>query len=62
MGGYKFYYVNEKGDSHLIEILPERRRDPKRITHQSIMNWWRKVAGHIAMHEGQRIQFEQVKI
>ncbi|HXX34011.1 MAG TPA: hypothetical protein VEM15_06000 [Thermodesulfobacteriota bacterium] len=62
MPTYKFYYMNQKGDSHLIGILPERRRDPRRVTHQSIMNWWIRIAGHIPMQEGHRVQFEQVEI
>ncbi len=61
MAAYKFYYVSKKGNRYLAGILPERRHDPKRITHQSIMNWWRKVAGHAPMEKGHRIHFEQVK-
>ena len=60
MATYKFYYVNEKGDSHVVGILPERRRHPGRITSQSIMNWWGKVSGHIPMQAGHRIYFERV--
>jgi hypothetical protein len=29
----------------LLEILPERRKDPSRITEESIMNWVKKVIG-----------------
>jgi hypothetical protein len=61
MGGYKFYYMNQEGDSHLVGILLERRRDLRRITDQSIMNRWRKVAGHIPMQGGHRIHFERVE-
>jgi hypothetical protein len=35
----------EIGDIHLIRILPERRKDPKRITDESIINWGRKYFG-----------------
>jgi hypothetical protein len=31
-------------DDRLIGVLPERRKDPKRITHQAIMNWARLLA------------------
>jgi len=62
MAAYKFYYLNENGDSHLVGILPERRRDPRRISDQSIMNRWRKVVGHISMQGGHRIHFERVEI
>ncbi len=62
MAAYKFYYVNEKGNSHVVGILPEKRRHPKRITYQSVRKYWRKVAGHIPMQEGHRIYFEQVEM
>ena len=38
---YKFYLRDAKGDIFL-GTLPERRRNPQRITHESIMNWGRK--------------------
>ena len=62
MAGYKFYYRDEKGNSHLVGILPERRRNPGRITPQSILDWWKKVAGHIPLKEGHRIDFEKGEI
>lgn len=62
MAAYKFYYMNENGNRHFVGCLPERRRDPRRITHQSIMNRWLKVAGHVPMHEGHTIHFDQVDI
>lgn len=36
---YEFYRRIPGGDDRLIGVLPERRRDKERITHQSIMNW-----------------------
>ncbi len=62
MAVYKFYYMNEKGDSHFIGLLPERRRDPRRITQQSVMNRWIKITGHIPIQEGHKIHFEQIDI
>ncbi len=42
---YKFYLRDEiKGDI-LLGILPERRKNLKRITHESIINWGRKYFG-----------------
>ncbi len=42
---YKFYLHDEiKGDI-LLGILPERRKNPKRITQESIINWGRKYFG-----------------
>ena len=46
MVAYEFYWHDEIGDSHLVGILPERRRDPKRIDDESIMNWVKKVIGN----------------
>ncbi len=42
---YEFYLRNEKTGEHFIGILPERRRNPDRITTESILNWGRKVIG-----------------
>ncbi len=36
---YEFYRKNPGGDDRLIGVLPERRKEKERITHQSIMNW-----------------------
>jgi hypothetical protein len=38
---YEFYRRNSGGEDKLIGVLPERRKDKERITHQSIMNWAR---------------------
>jgi hypothetical protein len=45
MTAYEFYYRDEKGKEHFIGILPERRRDPKRITKESVLNWGWMVIG-----------------
>jgi len=37
--------MGEDGKDHLIAILPERRRNPERITDGSILNWAREVIG-----------------
>jgi hypothetical protein len=36
---YEFYRRISGGEDRLIGVLPERRKDNERITHQSIMNW-----------------------
>lgn len=46
MVAYEFYWRDEIGDIHLIGILPERRKDPNRISNQSILNWVDKITGH----------------
>ena len=38
---YEFYRRDENGQDHFVGILPERRKDPARITEDSITNWAR---------------------
>ena len=40
---YEFYIPDSDKGPQLIGILPERRRDPRRITKESIMKWGEKV-------------------
>jgi hypothetical protein len=43
-GGFGHIYESDfrKGGNYFIWILPERRKDPERITQESIINWGRK--------------------
>ena len=41
MVAYAFYVNHSEGNKSLIGILPERRKDPKRITQKSILRWGR---------------------
>ena len=45
MVAYEFYWCDEIGEAHLVGILPERRKDPNRISDESIMNWVKKIIG-----------------
>ena len=45
---YEFYWRDPIKGYEMIGMLPERRRDPRRITHQSVMNWGRKIIGENA--------------
>jgi hypothetical protein len=45
MVAYEFYLRDESRGEHFIGILPERRKNPDRITTESILNWGRKVIG-----------------
>ena len=45
MMAYKFYLDDGCGEADLIGILPERRKNPRRITSKSIMKWGKLVAG-----------------
>jgi len=56
MVAYAFYSRDEKGKTHFIGILPERRKDHERITKESILNWGRQVI------ESKDIFFIQVEI
>ena len=45
MVAYELYLQDGiKGDK-LLGILPERRKDPNRITKESVLNWGRMVLG-----------------
>jgi hypothetical protein len=45
MVAYEFYWRDEIGKEHFIGILPERRKNPERITEESILNWGWTVIG-----------------
>ena len=45
MTAYEFYSRDESGELYLIGVLPERRSDQERITHESIINWARSLLG-----------------
>jgi hypothetical protein len=45
MIAYKFYMRDETNVDQLIGILPERRKNPKRITLESIINWAKEILG-----------------
>ena len=45
MTAYEFYWRDEEDRTHLIGILAERRRNPERVSRESVMNWVKKVLG-----------------
>ena len=45
MAAYEFYWRDESEKEHVIGILRERRKNPERITDESIINWGRKILG-----------------
>ena len=45
MVAYEIYWSDETGKEYFVGILPERRKDPGRITKESVLNWGRKVIG-----------------
>ena len=58
MLAYQFYCTGEDGKDHLVAILPERRRDPERITDQSVLHWATEAIGKGCL--GQGIYFVEV--
>lgn len=60
MEAYEFYWRDEEGKEHFIGILPERRRNPERITRESVLNWgWKVIGDH---SDAKDIYFVQVTI
>ena len=60
MVAYEFYCRDEKGIDNFIGMLPERRKNPERITQESIINWGRTLIGY--HREVKDISFIQVEI
>ena len=46
MIAYEFYCLDLKKQYELIGVLPERRKNPARITQKSVMNWVVKYFGN----------------
>jgi hypothetical protein len=61
MVAYEFYCRLNTGAEQWIGILPERRRDSKRVSRQSIMNWIVKVLPDYSNTESNEIYFIRVK-
>jgi len=60
MLAYEFYWREATGEEHLLGILPERRKNPQRITKESVLNWCWKVVGD--QPDVNSIYFVQVEI
>ena len=60
MLAYEFFWLHPAKGYELLGILPERRKNPKRITHKSVMNWVEKVYGNSLNTKD--ISFNQVMI
>jgi hypothetical protein len=43
---YQFYCSDPVKEYDLLGILPERRKDPRRITDASVMNWGKMLLGN----------------
>jgi len=60
MVAYEFYLRDNGEKDFLIGILPERRRDFRRINEDSILKWGRMVLGNRG--DNQNIYFVKVKL
>jgi hypothetical protein len=45
MVAYEIYWLDPTGGYQIIGVLPERRKNPERITQESIMNWGGRIFG-----------------
>jgi len=48
MTAYEFYWFNPLKGYELLGVLPERRKNPERITQESISNFARTILGNEA--------------
>lgn len=60
MTAYEFYWKDQEGKEHFLGALPERRKNPERITDESIKKWGRLIIGDWAMMNN--FYFIQVEI
>jgi len=51
MVAYELYCYDKIKGYELIGILPEKRKDPKRITKESVLKWGRMVLGDTTDNE-----------
>ena len=60
---YEFYRRVGNGRDHFVGTLPERRKDPARISEDSILNWARILFSRMDEEEFKRdVYFNQVEI
>jgi hypothetical protein len=57
---YELYTFNKKKGYELIGVLPERRKNPTRITNGSVMNWGKMLLGDDV--DSKNIFFKPVRI
>jgi len=57
---YELYWRDEIEKEHFIGILPERRKNPERITKDSVLNWGCEIIGNNS--DVSNIYFVQVEV
>ncbi len=60
MLAYELYTFNKKKGYEIVGVLPERRKDPMRITEASITNWGKTLLGEDV--DGRNMFFRRVAI
>jgi hypothetical protein len=60
MVAYELFSYDEENGNDFIGVLPERRRNPNRITEESVLNWGRTILGSNA--DGKKIFFKTITI
>jgi hypothetical protein len=61
--GYEIYHRVGNGRDHFVGTLPERRKNPERISEDSILNWARLLFSGMSEEEFKRdIYFLEVRI
>jgi len=51
MVAYELYLYDKRKGDQLIGILPERRKDPRRITKESVLKWGRMLLDESARNK-----------
>ena len=57
---YEIYCFDKDEKAHFIGILPERRKNPERVTKDSVLNWGLKIIGNNA--DFNNIYFVQIEM
>ncbi len=57
---YELYTFNKKNGYELIGVLPERRKNPTRMTKESVIRWGRMLSGDDV--DGKDIFFKPIEI
>jgi len=57
---YAIYYFGEEEKIHFVGFLPEKRKNPERITQESIFNYTRTILGYEANDD--KIYYSQITL
>jgi len=60
MLAYELYTFNKQKGYEIVGVLPERRKDPMRITDASVTNWGKTLLGDLV--DSKNVFFRRVAI